>query len=297
MATIAKTVVATGCSSGLGFEAIKNLLNQSQPHRFILGARDVARTQSAFDALNLPATKSESLSILPLELSNLKTVQTFAQQTLQKLGNTKIDYLLLNAAVAGSAEPPTGPNGSKWCEPYVVNHLAQHYLIHLLKQKLVESRSRIVIVSSGAIRSIQDPSVLERDMKAGAGTPGFAIYGETKFVQLLAAHWWRRQLAGSCDVVAVSPGLIPGTGLTRGLLGDKPPPFDMKDAKSIPEGAENILRAFTRTDFPDDKDLIFLTSWGEWWGKDVIGKTCDKALQDRWSPSKEQIEQEEGLSA
>jgi hypothetical protein len=30
--------------------------------------------------------------------------------------------------------------------------LAQHYLTHLLKDKLVASKSRIVVVSSGAIR-------------------------------------------------------------------------------------------------------------------------------------------------
>jgi hypothetical protein len=40
-----------------------------------------------------------------------------------------------------------------------------------------------------------------------------------------------------------------------------------------------------------------LTSWGEWWPKDVYGKTLDKKLQDKWCPSKEEIEKEEGLSA
>lgn len=35
---------------------------------------------------------------------------------------------------------------------------AQHYLIHLLREKLVASHSRIVVVSSGAIRNVQDPS-------------------------------------------------------------------------------------------------------------------------------------------
>jgi len=36
--------------------------------------------------------------------------------------------------------------------------IAQHYLTHLLKDKLIESKSRIVVVSSGAIRRITDPS-------------------------------------------------------------------------------------------------------------------------------------------
>ena len=34
--------------------------------------------------------------------------------------------------------------------------LAQHYLLHLLRDKLVESHSRIVVVSSGAVRRVDD---------------------------------------------------------------------------------------------------------------------------------------------
>ena len=96
-------------------------------------------------------------------------------------------------------------------------------------------------------------------------------------------------------MVAVSPGLIPGTGLGR--HGSFKPTMDMPDAKPIATGAESILRAFTRDDYPEDPDQIFLTSWGEWWPKDVIAQSLDKDLQDKWSPSKEEIEAEAGLSA
>ena len=57
-----------------------------------------------------------------------------------------------------------------------------------------------------------------------------------------------------------------------------------------------MLRAFTVQDFPEDPEQIFFTSWGEWWGKDVYELTLDKALQDKWSPSKEEIEREENLA-
>lgn len=59
-----------------------------------------------------------------------------------------------------------------------------------------------------------------------------AIYPESKFTQLLGAHWWRRQLQGQCDVVAVSPGLIPETGLGRRVNLS----MAMPDAKTVPEG-------------------------------------------------------------
>jgi len=71
-------------------------------------------------------------------------------------------------------------------------------------------------------------------MLAGAGTQDTTIYCQTKFTQLLGTHWWRRELNGSCTVLAVSPGLIPGTGLSRHSTWK--PTMDMPDAKSISEG-------------------------------------------------------------
>lgn len=130
--------------------------------------------------------------------------------------------------------------------------------MHLLREKLVASKSRIVFVSSGAVRNVPDVStytspvhpperegrltilgVLDEHVKGGSGTPGSLIYCETKFIALLGANWWRRQLWGQCDVVAVSPGLIPTTGITRGFdlgLNNKSP-----DAKTPAEGSYPIL--------------------------------------------------------
>jgi hypothetical protein len=83
---------------------------------------------------------------------------------------------------------------------------AQHYLLHLLREKLTASKSRVVVVSSGAIRGLTDTSTLDSLMKAQSGAEMFSLYPATKFTQLLGAHWWRRQLQNQCQVVAVSPG-------------------------------------------------------------------------------------------
>ena len=69
----------------------------------------------------------------------------------------------------------------------------------------------------------------------------------------------------------------------------------MTDAKSIEEGAASILAAFTRSDFPEDPNQIFLTSWGEWWSTDVFALSLDKDLQDKWAPSLQEIERGEGV--
>ena len=136
-----KTVVATGVSSGLvcssapsplydrpnpsfqGLEAIRQLLTQTQPYRIILGARDVTRTQKAYDALDY-VRSNHSVSILPLDLANLQEVKLFATQVLAELGTAKVDYLLLNAAISNPSEEKNR-FGSQWCESYVVNHLGE----------------------------------------------------------------------------------------------------------------------------------------------------------------------------
>lgn len=61
-------------------------------------------------------------------------------------------------------------------------------------------------------------------------------------------------------------------------------------------GAKSILEATTRSDFPEDPDRIFLTSWGEWWQPGDIAKSLDKDLQNKWSFSKEEIERDAGIS-
>lgn len=212
-------------------------------------------------------------------------------QTLDTLGSTNLDYLFLNAGMNKAADAP-GVNGSKWCEPYVVNSLSQHYLTHLLREKLVASHARIVFVSSGAVRNVPDPSTLAKDLKAQSGAAFQPTYCNSKFAQLLTAHWWRGQLSGQCDVVAVSPGLIPDTGLARDIdfnIKD----LNLPDAKDVPTGARSMLAALTKSDFPEDPERIFLTSWGEWWPKDVYGLSLDRKLQEEFSPSKEEIEREE----
>lgn len=82
--------------------------------------------QSAYDGLSYDS-KKHSVILLPLELSDLRTVKRFASQTLEKLGSDKLDVLMLNAALVKSADEP-GINGSKWSEQYVVNHLCKHIL-------------------------------------------------------------------------------------------------------------------------------------------------------------------------
>ena len=123
------------------------------------------------------------------------------------------------------------------------------------------------------------------------------IYPASKFVQLLGALYWRRQFQQSSSgvqVIATSPGLIPGTGLARNA--DFKLSMDMPGAKAVSEGAKSLIRAMEIQDVPKEEEKIFLTSWGEWWEPSKeYPLALDKELQEKWSPSKAELEKEAGL--
>lgn len=77
-------------------------------------------------------------------------------------------------------------------------------------------------------------------MRADGGADAFTAYIGSKFVQLLGAHYWRRALQGICTVVAVSPGLIPDTGIFRHADTEKRPTMASNDAKTVEEGQLSI---------------------------------------------------------
>ncbi|KAI1434996.1 hypothetical protein GGR50DRAFT_359250 [Xylaria sp. CBS 124048] len=294
MSTIPKTIIITGGSSGIGFEAAKQLLAQSQPYNFIIGARHFQETVDAFNGLNYDGRRHD-VTILPLQLNDMLSVKEFACDVIRKLSSSRLDYVLLNAATGlGKQVSKRGPHGSRWVEPYLVNHLAHHYLLQLLRPKLERSRTRILFSAAiHALVMVKDIKNLENIMTASIETEE-GIYYDTKFIQLLNAHWWHRQLKNTCVVLAVSPGSVPNTGIYR--TGNIELPHHAIDTISVNEAARNLVRGLTVDDFPEDRDEIFLLSDGDFLASDYYRETLDERLQERWSPSLEVIEKQEGIT-
>lgn len=101
---------------------LKQLLEHATPYKVILGARDTKTTNDAIAKLQYDKA-ANAVTVLPVELSDLKTVKTFAQQALEKVGSNKIDYLVMNAGMFKSAEEK-GSHG-KWCDAAIVNHFCE----------------------------------------------------------------------------------------------------------------------------------------------------------------------------
>jgi NAD(P)-dependent dehydrogenase (short-subunit alcohol dehydrogenase family) len=95
------TVVMTGATGGIGRHAAQIIAKEPGTH-LIIGARGNGRT--------VPAGSE----VLPLDLMSLDSVRAFADAVKHRLGEGKIDMLVLNAGLQGPDPPAsTPPRGSR----------------------------------------------------------------------------------------------------------------------------------------------------------------------------------------
>ncbi|BGP35700.1 hypothetical protein JCM10296v2_007552 [Rhodotorula toruloides] len=168
---------------------------------------------------------------MTLDLLKLSSVEAFARRVKEALKEDEgVDVLFINAAVYNMSARTVELGGTgAWTQEAVVNHLSQHYLIQLLAPLLTRlsingpSRSRLVFTSSQLHTSIKSLDELAPCLKPSSSdhSSGKSRYAASKVAQLISARYWQRHfgMAGAgarpVDVVTVSPGFVPTTGLTR----------------------------------------------------------------------------------
>ncbi|GAA5965584.1 hypothetical protein JCM21900_005165, partial [Sporobolomyces salmonicolor] len=242
-------LVCTGCSSGLGALVLRQLVDlvassssatssTRSPHWTVLaGVRSTAPSDLA--ALAHPRFSCVDLQWLPLDLARLDSVRAFAQQValeLEHRGLRRIDALLLNAACwkrSFHGIRVRDEDGQHvWAEEAFVNHFSQHYLVHLLLPLLVaappatscappepSSRARIIYTTSSlqnSIPSLDDLLPLLTDPSCPASDK--ERYAASKLAQTVGFHAWKQHFVENetpVDLVAVSPGFVPTTHLSR----------------------------------------------------------------------------------
>jgi NAD(P)-dependent dehydrogenase (short-subunit alcohol dehydrogenase family) len=157
-------IVMTGATSGIGAQAVKRLA--AAPDTLVLaGARGTGRTVSGAE-------------VFPLDLASLASVRAFADAVKQRLGDAKIEMLVLNAG----AQFRIGQRSVDGFEmTFAVNYLA-HYLLARLLMPSVAEGGRLVITTSdthdhsimpGAPKTL-DPDSLAHPAKTGSVASAYA---------------------------------------------------------------------------------------------------------------------------
>lgn len=208
-----RTVVMTGATSGIGRVAAEVMLRVPDV-QLLVGAR---------------GTPPPGAHALPLDLTRLASVRAFAQAVSDRLGETPIDVLVLNAAtqmpdVAGRTE-----DGFE--TTFAVNHLAHYLLLRLLTPRLAEHATVVITTSDThdpAINPLAPPDhadaerlahpTLAPGREARWFRDGFRAYSASKLCNLLTARALARSPtaeAKQLHVIAYNPGFAPGTGLQR----------------------------------------------------------------------------------
>ena len=222
------TILITGGSSGIGYQAVLNLI--SLGHNIILPCRNLLRANhvltNIFNQLPCDLYRKGKIHTPIMDLSDLNSIDSFCSEVKKK--RLKFDVFILNAGLqyTGAKTPRRSTQGFELT--FAVNHLAHFYLIQNLLSLLNRSNdSRIIITSSevhnpmssggkvGAKASLGNLSGLATDvefeMVDGNRFNADKAYKDTKLCNILFAKELSirlKKMGLRIPVIAWAPGLV-----------------------------------------------------------------------------------------
>ncbi len=221
-----RTVLITGCNSGIGLEAAR-ILARKGGEKIILACRT---KQKAEDTVALILAESPKADLVPAEcdLASLESVKKFASTV-----NSGVDVVCYNAGIALNTAGEIERTADGFEKTIGTNHLGHFYLHHLLEPKISTAAGKVVITAS----SVHDPESpggkqgipatlgkLEgfsrdgKDFEMVDGNPynGDKAYKDSKLCNILFCRELTSRLAQKNIIVnAFSPGLITSSGFFR----------------------------------------------------------------------------------
>lgn len=200
-----KTILITGCNSGLGFESMRVLSNRGAT--IIAAARTKQKARLAGEQIQ------GSMIPVACELSDLDSVAACADE-ISKLGQP-IDALICNAGIM--ALPELKQKYGLELQ-FVTNHLGHFVLVNrLLEQVKAATAGRIVMVSSLGHYTTVAGGINFDNLSGKKGYVPFLFYGQSKLANLLMSNELARRLEGSgVTSNAIHPGIIM-TPLSRNI--------------------------------------------------------------------------------
>lgn len=200
------TIMITGVNSGLGFETMRVLAAR--------GAHVIAAART-LDKARAAAGKVEGkVSPIACELSCFKSVSECAE-SIQSM-NGDLDVLICNAGIMALPKL-TVKHGLEM--QFLCNHMGHFLLSYLLKDKLIEARGRLVMLSSLAHFYSVKGGINFDNLDGANGYDAWQFYGQSKLANLLTARAFHEHFGDAgLTALAVHPGVI-NTNLGRDLKG------------------------------------------------------------------------------
>jgi len=198
-----KTMLVTGCNSGLGMETMRVLAARGA---HVIGA---ARTQQKADAA--AAIVGGKATGVACELSDPASVRACVA-SVQNMG-VSLDGIIANAGIMAL---PKLHQAFGYELQFFTNHIGHFILVTGLLDKLTDD-GRVVMLSSAAHNMAPVGGIQFDNLSGEKNYKGWVAYGQSKIANLLFAKELARRFAGTKKTAnAIHPGVI-ATNLGRHL--------------------------------------------------------------------------------
>ena len=195
-----RTFFVTGGNTGIGYATASALAERGG--RVYVGCRSAAKGQAAVSAIKA-STRSDTVWLIPLDLSDLRSVRSAAEDFLSR--SERLEVLINNAGVAGRR----GLTKDGFELTFGVNHLGHFALTMALLDVLTASApARVVNVSSDAHYTARgiDYAALRRPAR---GITGIREYAVSKLCNVLFTQELARRLENTgVTSYALHPGVV-----------------------------------------------------------------------------------------
>jgi WW domain-containing oxidoreductase len=191
-----KTILITGCNSGLGYEALRVL--NLRGVQVVGTARTLHKAKKVCDS-----TQGRSIP-MECELSDPKSVRSCVAQLKQQ--GIQFDAMICNAGIMALPELKQA-HGLEL--QFMTNHIGHFMLVTGLLEQL-KCDGRVVMLSSRA-HSMAPVGGIDFDNLSGEkGYRDWTAYGQSKMANLIFSKELARRLKGTGKTAnAVHPGVIP----------------------------------------------------------------------------------------
>lgn len=157
-----KVALVTGAGNGIGAATAKALAKKGA--HVVMVDKNTPAMEEVDDAIQ---EMSGSATLIPLDLSDLKSVDTLGPNLYERFG--RLDIFIGNAAILGPVTPLPHLNAGDWDSVIQVNLTANFRLIRTLDPLLKKSESgRVVFITSG-VTTIENPAYWGPYMVSKAG--------------------------------------------------------------------------------------------------------------------------------